>query len=72
LPFNFVVAAHLVSALPSSVFVRLASGAFYKTIILMTFCEIIKWDNPLSRMPEPLTPPFMLFSGEKYFFALYA
>jgi hypothetical protein len=41
LRFNFVVAAHLVSALHSSVFARLASGAFYKTIVLVTFYEII-------------------------------
>jgi len=40
LRFNFVVAAHLGSALHSSVFARLASGAFYKTIVL-TFYEII-------------------------------
>ncbi|MCX5912537.1 MAG: hypothetical protein NTV04_11450, partial [Deltaproteobacteria bacterium] len=43
LRFNFVVAAHLVSALHSSVFARLASGAFYETIVLVTFCEIIKF-----------------------------
>ena len=30
---NFIVAAHLVSALHSSVFARLASGAFYETIV---------------------------------------
>jgi hypothetical protein len=41
LPFNFVVAAHLVSALHSSVFVRLAAGAFYETIVATTFFEII-------------------------------
>jgi hypothetical protein len=33
LRFNFVAAAHLVSALPSSVFARLASGAFYEIIL---------------------------------------
>jgi len=33
LRFNFVVAAHLVSALHSSVFARLASGAFYEIIL---------------------------------------
>ena len=33
LHFNFVVAAPLVSALHSSVFARLASGAFYETIV---------------------------------------
>jgi hypothetical protein len=38
--FNFVVAAP--KGPPSSVFARLASGAFYKTIVLMTFHEIIK------------------------------
>ena len=41
LRFNFIVAAHLVSALHSSVFARLASGAFYETIVPMTFYEII-------------------------------
>jgi hypothetical protein len=41
LRFNFVVAAHLVSALHSLVFARLASGAFYETIVLVTFYEII-------------------------------
>ena len=40
--FNFVVAAHLVSALHSSVFARLASGALYETIVLVAFYEIIK------------------------------
>jgi len=40
LRFNFVVAAHLVSALHSSVFARLASGAFYDTLVLMAFYEI--------------------------------
>jgi len=39
LHFNFIVAAHLVSALHSSVLVRLASGAFYETIFPVTFCE---------------------------------
>jgi hypothetical protein len=34
LRFNFFVAAHLVSALHSSVFARLASGAFYEIIVL--------------------------------------
>jgi hypothetical protein len=33
LRFGFVVAAHLASALHSSVFARLASGSFYETII---------------------------------------
>jgi len=42
LRLNFVVAAHLVSALNSSVFARLASGAFYETSFLVTFYEIIK------------------------------
>jgi hypothetical protein len=45
LRFNFVVAAHLVSALPSSVFARLASGAFYEIISLVTFYEILKIPN---------------------------
>jgi predicted nucleic acid-binding protein len=42
--FNFVVAAHLVSGLHSSVFARLASGSFYKSIVPMTFYEIINID----------------------------
>jgi len=41
LRFNFVVAAHRVSALHSSVFARLASGAFYETIALLIFYEFI-------------------------------
>jgi len=41
LRFNIVVAAHLVSALHSSVFARLASGAFYETIVPEIFYEII-------------------------------
>jgi len=45
LRFNFVVAAHLVSAHHSSVLARLASGAFYETIVLAAFCEIIKVDG---------------------------
>jgi len=40
LRFNFVIAAP--KGPHSSVFARLASGAFYKTIVLMTFHEIIK------------------------------
>jgi len=44
LRFNFVVAAHPVSALHSSVFARLASGAFYETIVFATFYEIINYD----------------------------
>jgi len=42
LRFNFVVAAHLESALHSSVFARLASGAFYETIVLAPYYELIK------------------------------
>jgi hypothetical protein len=42
LRFNFVVAAHLISALHSSIFARLTSGAFCETIVLVTFYEIIK------------------------------
>jgi hypothetical protein len=42
LRFNFVAAAHPLSALPSSVFARLASGAFYETIVWLTFYENIK------------------------------
>jgi hypothetical protein len=45
LRFNFVVAAHLVSALHSSVFARLASGAFYETIVLVTFYEIFNFED---------------------------
>jgi len=45
LRFNFVVAAHLVSALHSSVFARLASGAFYETIVPVTCYEIINLDR---------------------------
>jgi hypothetical protein len=41
LRFNPVVAAHHVSALPSSVFARLASGAFYEAIFLVAYYEII-------------------------------
>jgi hypothetical protein len=41
LRFNFVVAAHPESALHASVFARLASGAFYETIVPTTFYEII-------------------------------
>jgi hypothetical protein len=41
LRFNLIVAAHLVSALPSPIFARLASGPFYETIVLVTFYEII-------------------------------
>jgi len=43
LHFNFVVAAHRVSALHSSVFARLASGAFYETIVPATYYEIINF-----------------------------
>ncbi|MCJ7498107.1 MAG: hypothetical protein MUO78_08250, partial [candidate division Zixibacteria bacterium] len=42
LRFNFVVAAHLVSAVHFSFFARLASGSFYETIVPVTFYEIIK------------------------------
>jgi hypothetical protein len=55
LRFNFVVAAHLVSALHSSVFARLASGAFYETIkqgkasscvlIFLCFSDTSKFGN---------------------------
>jgi hypothetical protein len=37
LPFTFVLAAYLVSTPHSTGFVRLASGAFYFAIVLMTF-----------------------------------
>jgi hypothetical protein len=36
-----------VSALHSSVFARLASGAFYKTIVPAIFCEIIFFDDSI-------------------------
>jgi hypothetical protein len=52
LRFNFVVAAHLVSALHSSVFARLASGAFYETIVLATSYEIISFDG-FAKSPRP-------------------
>jgi hypothetical protein len=54
LRFNFVVAAHLVSALPSSVFARLASGAFYEIISLVTFYEILKIPNYKSQISNKL------------------
>jgi hypothetical protein len=60
LRFNFVVAAHLVSALHSSVFARLASGAFYETIVLVTFYEIISvWGQRKSLLltPGPFSIP---------------
>jgi hypothetical protein len=47
LRFSFVVAAHLASALHSSVFARLASGSFCETIVLVTFHEIITLETPL-------------------------
>jgi len=50
LHFNFVVAAHPLSALHSSVFARLASGAFYETIVLQTFYEIINYWG--AKIPE--------------------
>jgi hypothetical protein len=60
LRFNFVVAAHLVSALHSLVFARLASGAFYETIVLATFYEIIiPWKIGL-RSPAKKIPRFVL------------
>ena len=42
LRFTFVVAAYLVSTPLSSAFARLASGAFYFAIQILTFYEIIK------------------------------
>jgi len=53
LRFNFVVAAHHVSALHSSAFARLASGAFYKAIVLVNFFEII---HIASGGEEPFIP----------------
>jgi hypothetical protein len=53
LRFNFVVAAHPVSAPHSSVFARLASGAFYETIVLKTFGEIIIFDRTLFLIFSP-------------------
>jgi hypothetical protein len=41
LRFTFVVAAYLVSTPLSSAFARLASGAFYFAIQILTFYEII-------------------------------
>jgi hypothetical protein len=41
LRFTFVVAAYLVSTPLSSGFARLASGAFYFAILILTFYEII-------------------------------
>jgi hypothetical protein len=41
LRFTFVVAAYLVSTPLSSAFARLASGAFYFAIPILTFYEII-------------------------------
>jgi len=41
LRFNFAVAEYLGSVLHSSVFARLASGAFYETLVPTTFYEII-------------------------------
>jgi len=52
LRFNFVVAAHLVSALHSSVFARLASGSFYETIVPVTIYETIKFNSV--EFEEPL------------------
>ena len=43
LRFTFVVAAYPGSTLHSSGFARLASGSFYETIVLVTFCEVIKF-----------------------------
>jgi hypothetical protein len=56
LRFNFVVAAHLVSALHSSVFARLASESFYETIIPVTFYEIIKTDGFVKKSPAKTGP----------------
>ncbi|MCX5910562.1 MAG: hypothetical protein NTV04_01415, partial [Deltaproteobacteria bacterium] len=53
LRFNFVFAAHPISALHSSVFARLAPGAFYETIVPVTFYEIINKGrsiDPLSKL----------------------
>jgi hypothetical protein len=41
LRFTFIVAAYLVSTLHSSGFARLAYGAFYFAIPILTFCETI-------------------------------
>jgi len=45
LRFNFVVAAHLVIALHSAFFARLASGAIYETMILVPFYGFIEVDG---------------------------
>jgi hypothetical protein len=51
LRFTFVVAAYLVSTPLSSAFARLASGAFYFAIQILTFYEIIR----IQRQPIPST-----------------
>jgi len=43
-------------ALPSSVFARLASGSFCETIVLVTFCRILK----ITRAAFPLDANFIL------------
>jgi hypothetical protein len=64
LRFNSVVAARLVSALPSSVFARPSSGAFYETSVLVTFCRIIILNEAILRNffissnNKKNTPPF--------------
>jgi hypothetical protein len=45
LRITFVVAAYLVSTPLSSGFARLASGAFYFAILILTFYEFIKYDG---------------------------
>jgi len=45
LRFTFVVAGYLVSTPHSSGFARLAYGAFYFAILILTFYEIIKIDE---------------------------
>jgi hypothetical protein len=59
LRFNFVVAAHLGSALHSSVFARLASGAFYETIVQTIYNYLKRLDSGFRRNDEkPHFPTF--------------
>jgi hypothetical protein len=53
LRFNFVVAAYPLSTLHSSVLARLASGAFYETIVLPTFYDFINNDAFVKKQNMP-------------------
>jgi hypothetical protein len=62
LRFTFVVAAYPVSTLHSSCFARLASGAFYIAIQIMTFYESIKTkalNQALKRNERQFAPDIM-------------